>query len=39
MQVATAQLNGYAAQPSPQVLNLRAETCSLFIEITTISAQ
>ncbi len=29
-------VNGCAAQPSPQVLTLRAETCSLFIEITRI---
>ncbi len=29
-------VNGCAAHPSPQVLTLRAETCSLFIEITRI---
>jgi tetratricopeptide (TPR) repeat protein len=28
-------VNGCAAHPSPQVLTLRAETCSLFIEITS----
>ncbi len=27
-------VNGCAAHRSPQVLTLRAETCSLFIEIT-----
>ena len=29
-------VNGCAAHPSPQVLTLRAETCSLFIEITSL---